>query len=81
MRFCPNFFISQRIKLKFDTGIQNWMVILIFGSKSGFGDDFGQYDTKTIILRRFLAKRLLEIAFPWQTPKIPGDQKLFERVC
>ena len=48
------------------TRIQNWMLILIFGSKSGFGDDFGQYDTKTIILHRVLAKRLLEIALPWQ---------------
>ena len=36
------------------------MLILIFGSKSGFGEDFGQSDTKFIILRRFLAKRLLE---------------------
>ena len=42
------------------------MLILIFGSKSGFDDDFGQYDTKTIILRCFLAKCLLEIALPWQ---------------
>ena len=31
----------------------NSVLILIFGSKSGLGDDFGQYDTKTIILRRF----------------------------
>ena len=57
------------------------MLILIFGSKSGFGDDFGQYDTKTIILRRFLAKRLLEIALSWQHLRSPGGQKLFERVC
>ena len=42
------------------------MLFLIFGSKNGLGDDFGQYNTKTIILRRFLAKRLLEIALPWQ---------------
>ena len=42
------------------------MLILICGSKSGFGDDFGQYDTKTIILCHFLAKRLLEIALLWQ---------------
>ena len=45
------------------------MLILIFGSKSGFGHDFGEYDIKTIILRRFLAKRLLEIALPWQLLK------------
>ena len=70
-------FISQRIKLKFYTGIQNWMLVIIFGSNSGFGDDFEQSDTKTIILRRFLAKRLLELA----TPKIPGDQHLCQRVC
>ena len=63
--------------LKFGTGIQNWMLILIFASKSGFGDDFRQYDTKIIILHRFLAKCFLEMA----TPKVPGDQKLFERVC
>ena len=50
----------------FDTGIQNWMLILIFGSKSGFGDDFGRYDSKIIILCGFLAKRLLEIVSPWQ---------------
>ena len=55
------------------------MPILIFSSKSGLGDDFGQYNTKLIILLRFLGKRLLEIAFPW--PKVPSDQKLFERVC
>ena len=42
------------------------MLIIIFSSKSGFGDDFGQSDTKTIILPRFLAKSLLEIALPWQ---------------
>ena len=42
------------------------MLIPIFGSKSDFGDDFGQSDTKTIILRLFLAKRLLDIALPWQ---------------
>ena len=66
VRFFHYFFISHRIKLKFETRIQNWMLILIFGSKSALGEDFGQYDTKTIILRRFLAKHLLEIALPWQ---------------
>ena len=66
MRFFRDTFISRRIKIKFDTGIQNWMLILIFGSKSVLGDNFRPYDTKTIILPRFLAKRLLEIALPWQ---------------
>ena len=69
MSFFRNFFVSQPIKLKFSTGIQNWMLILIFGSKSCFEDDFGQYDTKPIILWPFLvflAKRFLEIALSWQ---------------
>ena len=72
-----NFFISQPTKLKFGTGIHNWMLILIFGSKSGFGDDFGQYDTKTIILRQTPLRNSIVIAIR----KVPGDQKLFERVC
>ena len=43
------------------------MLILIFDSKSGFEDDFGQPDTrKTIISSCFLAKHLSEIALPWQ---------------
>ena len=42
------------------------MLVLISGSEGSFGDDFGQSDTETIILRRFLAKSLLEIALPWQ---------------
>ena len=49
-----------------DTGIQNAMLILIVGSKSSLGDDFGQYDTKTSILRSFSAKCLLETALLWQ---------------
>ena len=57
------------------------MLILIFGSKSGFGDDFGQYDTKTIILRHFVGLTPLRNSVTMATPKIPGDQKLFERVC
>ena len=61
------------------------MLILILGSKSGCGDDFGQYDTKTIILYPFLAvsfcKTLLRNSVVMATPKAPGNQKLFERVC
>ena len=37
-----------------------------FCSKSGFGDDFGQYDKKTLFYVTFLAKSLLEISLPWQ---------------
>ena len=53
------------------------MLILIFCSKSDFGDDFGQYDTKTIIFGQMPFRNGVAMA----TPKIPGDQKLFERVC
>ena len=81
MRFFGNFFISQPIKLKVGIGIQNWMLILIFGSKSGFGDDFGKYDTKTIILRRFFGQTPFRNSVGMATSKVPVDQKLFERVC
>ena len=79
MFFCNCF--SQPIKLKFGTGIQNWMLILIFGSKSCFGDDYGQYDTKTIILRPLFSQTPLRNSAVMATPKVPGEQKLFERVC
>ena len=75
------FYISQRINLKFDTEIQIWILILIFGLKSGFGDDFGQYDTKTIILCHFFDQTPLRNSVAMASPKVPGDQKLFERVC
>ena len=60
------------------------MLIHIAGSKSGFRDDFGQYGAKTIILRPFLAffrPNAFGNDVAMATPKIPGDQKLFERVC
>ena len=57
-----------------------WL-ILIFGSKSGFGDDFGQYDTKPIILRPLFGQTPLRNSTVMATPKVPGDQKLFEKVC
>ena len=57
------------------------MLILIFGSKSGFGDDFGQYDRKTIILHSLLVQTPLRNSIVMATPKVPGDQKLFERIC
>ena len=80
MRFLRDFSISQPIKLKFGTWSQNWMLILILCSKGGFGDDFGQYDTKTIILRHFVGQMLLRNNIAMAVPKISGDQKLFERV-
>ena len=52
-----------------------------FGSKSGFGDDFGQYDTKTITLLPLFGQTPLRNSVVMATPKVPGDQKLFERVC
>ena len=57
------------------------MLILIFGSKSSFGDDFGQYDTKTVILRPIFGQTPLRNSVVMATPKVPGDQKLLERVC
>ena len=69
MRFFRNFFISQPINLKIGTGIQNGMLNLIFGSKSGLGDDFGQYDTKPIILRPFFGQTPLRNNVVMATPK------------
>ena len=45
-----------------------------------FWDDFGQYDTKIIILRPFFCQTPLRNSVVMATPKVPGDQKLFERV-
>ena len=56
------------------------MLIFILCSKSGFGGDFGQYDTKAIILSRLLAKRLLETVLRWQHLR-SQEIKLFDRVC
>ena len=56
------------------------MLVLIFGSKSGFEDDFGQYDTKTIFTSLF-GQTPLSNSIAMATPKVSGDQKLFERVC
>ena len=58
------------------------MLILIAGSKSGFRDDFGQYDAGTIILHvGVFWPNTLRNSVAMATPKIPVDQKLFERVC
>ena len=60
------------------------MLILIFESKSGLGDNFGQYYTKTIILCPFFSvffgQTPLRNSIVMATPKVPGDQKLLERV-
>ena len=82
MRFFRNFFLSQPIKLNFGRGTatQNWMLILILGSKSGLGDDLRQYDTKPLFYVVF-CQTPLKNSVAMATPKIPGDQKLFERVC
>ena len=55
------------------------MLILILGSKSVFGDHFGQYDTKPIIYVVF-GQTPLRNSVAMATRKIPGDHKLFERV-
>ena len=63
---------------------QNWMLIHIAGSKSGVRDDFGQYGAKTIVLRPFLALfglTPIRNSVAMAAPKIPDDQKLFQRVC
>ena len=46
------------------------MLILMFGSKSGFDDDFGQYGTKTIILRPFFGQQPFRNSVVMATPKV-----------
>ena len=55
-------------------------MILIYGSKSGLGDNFGQYGTKTIILCLFFGQTPFRNSVVMATPKVPGDKKLPERV-
>ena len=56
MRFFVTFlFLNQLSSNWVHAGTQNWILIHIANSKSGFRDDFGQYGAKAIILRRFLA--------------------------
>ena len=60
------------------------MLIHNADSKSGFEDDFGQHGAKTIILCPFLFffdQTLIGHNIAMATPKITGNQKLFERVC
>ena len=80
MRFFRNFFISQPIKLKSGTGTQNWMMILILGGKVVLGtisDNMTQKPLFYIVFCQMPLRNSVAMA----TPKIPGDQKLLERVC
>ena len=56
------------------------MLIPIFDSKSGFGDVFGQYDTKPLFYVAF-GQTPLRNSIAMATPKASGDKELFERVC
>ena len=56
------------------------MLILTFGSQSGFGDDIRQYDTKAFMLHLLFGQTPLRNSIAMATPKAPGDPKLFERV-
>ena len=57
------------------------MLILILGSRSGFGGDFGQYGTKPLFYVIFFWQRPLRNSVATGTLKIPDDQRLFERMC
>ena len=56
----------------------------ITGSKSGFKDDFGNITQKPLFYAHFghfFCQTPLRNSIAMTTPKIPGDQKLFGRVC
>ena len=56
------------------------MSILTFGSKSGFGDDFGNL-TQNHYFTSLFGQTPLRNNVVMATPKVPGDQKAFKRVC
>ena len=73
MRFFLNYF-SLRIQVKFDTEIQNWMLILIFAPiKSGFEDDFGQSNGKTHYFTLCFGQTPLRNTITITIPEVPGD--------
>ena len=56
------------------------MLILIVDLKSGLEDDFGNMTQKPLSYVAF-GRTPLRNSISMATPKDPGDQKLFERVC
>ena len=81
MRFFRNFFISQPIKLKFGTEIQNWMLILIFLAQKVVLGKISDNITQNNHFTSLFGQMPLRDSIVMATPKVPGDQKLLERVC
>ena len=52
------------------------MLILIFGSKSGLGDDFGQFDTKTHCFMSLFGQMPLRNVVTMETAKAQDDQTI-----
>ena len=62
------------IDLKFIADFYFWL-------KKWFGDDFGQYDKKPHYFMLLSGLMPLRNSIAMATPKVPGDKKLFKRVC
>ena len=62
------------------TRIQNSMLILIVGPKSGLGGWFWKIWHKNHYLTSLFGQTPLRSSIAMATPKVPCDQKLFERV-
>ena len=77
MRFFRNLFISQRISVKFNTVIKNWMLIL-FGLKVVLEKISNNLTQKSLF--HVFGQTTLRNSVTMVTPKVPSDQKLFERV-
>ena len=80
MRFFRNFFIPQPIKLKFGTGIQNWMLILFFLPQKVAKGRFQTIWHKTHFFTSLSGQTPLRNSIAMATSKIPVDQQLFERM-
>ena len=56
-------------------------MLIIFGSKSGFGGAISDNMTQKPLFYALFGQTLLRNSAVMATPKVPGDQKLFKGVC
>ena len=76
-----NFCISHQLRSNLVQGLKIGCWFLFWAQKVVLGTISDNITQKPLFYVILLAKRLLEIVLPWATPKIPGDQKLFEKMC
>ena len=78
MRFLVTFLFLNQLSSNFAQGFKIGCRFLPLAQKEVLGTISDNITQRPLFYVRFLVKRLLEIAL--STPKVPGDQKLFEWV-